>query len=248
MSDALIWGWIGLAVLIMPLQFVIAAPYGRHAKNNWGPEINNKAGWIIMEVVSLMAFLYYFLQGEGRTVIATFIAALYVLHYVHRSLIYPFMLRTGNKKMPVVIVIFAILFNVVNGSINGDYLGSHPEQYDPAYFMRPNFIIGLILFIIGAWINVRADYYLLSLRKSAPPNTYMIPKGGLFRWISCPNHFGEILEWTGFAVMCWSLPALAFAVWTASNLIPRAWQHHSWYQKKFENYPGRRKAVIPWLL
>jgi len=244
----MIWGWIGLAIVIMPLQFVIAAPYGRHANRKWGPEINNKAGWIVMEVVSLLAFLFFFWQGTGKTPASTFIAALFILHYIHRSLIYPFMLRTGNKKMPLAIVVFAILFNVVNGSINGDYLGSHPGQYDLAYFMRPNFIIGFIVFVIGAWINVRSDYYLLSLRKNVPPKTYVIPKGGLFNRISCPNHFGEILEWAGFAVLCWSLPALAFAVWTASNLIPRAWQHHRWYHKKFEDYPEGRKAVIPSIL
>lgn len=244
----MIWGWIGLAVLIMPLQFVIAAPYGRHSNRKWGPEINNKVGWIVMEVVSLLAFLYFFWQGTGKTPASAFIAALFIIHYVHRSLIYPFMLRTGNKKMPLAIVVFAILFNVVNGSINGDYLGSHPGQYDLGYFTRPNFIIGFIVFIVGAWINIRSDYYLLSLRKNAPPNTYVIPKGGLFNRISCPNHFGEILEWTGFAIIGWSLPALAFAVWTASNLIPRAWQHHRWYLRKFEDYPKGRKAVIPSIL
>jgi hypothetical protein len=33
---------------------------------------------------------------------------------------------------------------------------------------------------------------------------------------------GEILEWTGFAVACWSLPAAAFAFYTFCNLGPRA--------------------------
>jgi hypothetical protein len=33
---------------------------------------------------------------------------------------------------------------------------------------------------------------------------------------------GEILEWTGFAIACQSLPATAFAVYTFCNLFPRA--------------------------
>lgn len=33
---------------------------------------------------------------------------------------------------------------------------------------------------------------------------------------------GEIIEWIGFAVACWSLPAAAFAIYTIANLAPRA--------------------------
>ena len=75
-----------------------------------------------------------------------------------------------------------------------------------------------------------------------------MPKGGLFRYVSCPNHFGEIVEWAGFAVMCWNLPALSFAVWTAGNLIPRSLSHHRWYREHFPDYPAERKAVIPFVL
>ena len=70
----------------------------------------------------------------------------------------------------------------------------------------------------------------------------------MFRYVSCPNHFGEIVEWAGFAVMCWNLPALSFAVWTAGNLIPRALSHHRWYRERFPDYPPERKAVIPFVL
>jgi len=66
--------------------------------------------------------------------------------------------------------------------------------------------------------------------------------------VSCPNLFGEIVEWSGFAMMCWNLPALSFAIWTAANLIPRAISHHRWYRQRFADYPAARKAVIPFIL
>lgn len=50
--------------------------------------------------------------------------------------------------------------------------------------------------------------------------------GGMFTYVSGANFFGEILEWSGFAVLNWSLPALAFAVFTLFNIGPRALQHH----------------------
>ena len=48
----------------------------------------------------------------------------------------------------------------------------------------------------------------------------------MFEYVSCANYFGEIVEWSGFAVACWSLAACAFAFLTACNLVPRALSHH----------------------
>jgi hypothetical protein len=57
-----------------------------------------------------------------------------------------------------------------------------------------------------------------------------------------------MLEWAGFAVLTWSLPASAFAVWTVSNVLPRSLAHHKWYKSHFPDYPKNRKAVIPYIL
>ena len=38
---------------------------------------------------------------------------------------------------------------------------------------------------------------------------------------------------------------LAFAVFTAANLGPRARSNHSWYQENFPDYPEGRRALIP---
>ena len=248
MVDTWIWAWIGLALVLMPVQFIIAAPYGRHANTKWGPTMNSKAGWVIMELVALIAFAGSFLLGSGYSPVTIAISGLFILHYVHRSIIYPLMTRTGKKRMPIIIVLFAVVFNVVNGYINGDYLGDNADLYPGSYFLDARFVIGVLLFVVGAGINISSDYYLISLRKEGQDNKYYIPRGRLFRRLSCPNHFGEIVEWIGFAVMCWSLPGVAFAAWTITNLVPRAWQHHKWYRQKFADYPRERKAVLPWLL
>jgi len=105
----------------------------------------------------------------------------------------------------------------------------------------------VLIFVAGAFINQRADHLLIHLRKPGETG-YKVPRGFLFDYISCPNHFGEIVEWIGFAIMTWSLPGLSFAIWTAANLIPRALNHHEWYQETFDDYPKGRKAVIPSLV
>ncbi|MBK7956741.1 MAG: DUF1295 domain-containing protein [Bacteroidetes bacterium] len=75
-------------------------------------------------------------------------------------------------------------------------------------------------------------------------NKYYIPRGFLYRYISSPNYFGEMIEWIGFAVMSWSPAAAVFALWTIANLLPRAFANHRWYQEKFEDYPKERKAIF----
>ena len=210
--------------------------------------IPNRLGWILMELPSLIVFSFIFLFGKNQAQgLAWVFFALWVLHYTNRSLIYPFRTRTSGKQMPLLIALFAIFFNLVNASSNGLYFSSFSRNYSIDWLYDIRFILGSIFFAVGMLINLRSDRYLLRLRKKAK-NGYEIPRGGLFRYISCPNFFGEILEWTGFAIMTWSPAALAFALWTIFNLVPRAMEHHRWYRKTFPEYPSERKALIPFIL
>ena len=145
--------------------------------------------------------------------------------------------------MPLVIVCSALLFNGINGLVNGYFLGFVSQSSKEVLSL--NVMVGLIVFCLGMIINRHADKKLISLRKK--DQGYFIPKGGLFNYISCPNHFGEIVEWAGFAIIAWSVPALSFFIWTFCNLAPRALNHHQWYQSYFKDYPNNKKAVIPFI-
>lgn len=246
--------WIAVALILLPAQLLITAPYGRHSRASWGPMINNRWAWICMESVALFGFwaALVFL-AEPLSYMAWLAIAMWSVHYINRALIYPWRIHTGHKRMPVVVMLFAVLFNSVNSLVNGVFIGS--GQMEPAVQslvtgadtlqVRP--LTGLLVFVLGFCINLRADNVLLALRSSGDEG-YSIPRGGLFERVSCPNFLGEIIEWVGFAIFCWSLPALAFAVWTAANLVPRALAHHRWYRETFVEYPMQRKALIPALL
>lgn len=246
--NTLVWVWIGIAVILFPIQLYVTAPYGRHTSTRWGLLMDNRLGWIIMELVSPLVFGFLFLTGPvvKSTPMWVFFA-LWMLHYTNRSLIFPLRTRTTGKKIPLAIVLSAMGFNLVNGFLNGYWLGYLSDTYPEWWIADIRFVFGLLLFLAGMGINIYSDEILLRLRKPGERG-YKIPQGGLFRWISCPNHFGEVVEWTGFAFMCWSLPALSFAVWTASNLIPRALSHHRWYKQTFDHYPEERKAVLPFVV
>lgn len=246
--NLVVYIWIAMAIVIFPFVLKIVAPYGRHTTGRWGPLIDNRTGWILMESPALVFFAFMFLSGtnHGQTVPLIFFS-FWILHYVNRTIIFPFRLHTKGKKMPVTIVLSAFIFNLINAYINGYWLGSLAIKYDISWIRDPRFIAGCLLFIGGMLINMRSDNLLIHLRKPGETG-YAIPVKGLFAYISCPNHFGEIIEWCGFAIMTWSLPGLSFALWTMVNLIPRALQHHRWYKDKFANYPPDRKAVIPFIL
>jgi len=240
--------WTLLALAIVPTQFRVTAPYGRHARTDWGPMISNQLGWCLMELVSLVGFAGLFLAGPNvKTAPMWVFFALWTAHYANRSLIFPWRTHTQGKSIPVAIVGSAAVFNIVNAGLNGLYFGWFGDTYPTAWLTDPRFIVGLLIFATGAAINLWSDNRLIGLRAGGKQG-YTIPRGGLFERVSCPNHLGEIIQWWGFALMCWNLPALSFAIWTAANLIPRAVSHHAWYRRTFPDYPPNRRAVIPALL
>ncbi len=240
--------WTLAAVLLFPILLKITAPYGRHASNKWGPMIDNRLGWFLYESPSLIIFVTLLLTGgKSFTSPLWILFSIWTLHYIHRSIIFPLRTHTRGKKVPVMIVFSAIFFNTINAGLNGYWLGYVGPDYPDTWLTDPRFIIGAIVFITGLLINQFADKKLISLRKGGKTG-YFIPRGGLFNYISCPNFFGEIVEWTGFAIMACNFPALSFAVWTAANLIPRALSHHRWYKEYFKDYPKSRKAVVPFVV
>ena len=241
--------WMGIAFAVHVTMFFITAPFGRHTSDKWGKTVNNKLGWFIMEMPSLLIMLYFLFWGTNSFKSYVWILfVLWILHYVNRTLIFPLRIKPTEKKMPVFIVANAILFNMMNAGLNGYFLAelSTKEEYSENWITSPSFIIGFSLFIIGMLINWKSDSILINLRKKGDTG-YYIPKGFLFEYISSPNLFGEIVEWSGFAIMAWNLPALTFFVWTFANLIPRSKNHHDWLLKKFENYPKDRKKVFPFI-
>ncbi len=238
------WSAIAITIFFIFIFFNIKAPYGRHSNNNWGKMIPNHWGWFYMELPAFIIMpLIAFIGPSEKTELSWLLISLWTYHYFFRTLVFPFKLKTKNKKIPLLIVLSGMIFNGINGLLNGYFLGylSQPEES----MLSTHIIIGIILFSIGLIINRSSDRLLISLRKEK--SGYFIPKGGFFEYISCPNHFGEIVEWLGFAIIAWNLPALSFLIWTICNLIPRSLNHHMWYQEHFQDYPSNRKAIFPFI-
>ena len=234
--------WILIALIIFPINLIYKAPYGKHSTKKWGKTIDNKTGWVLMELPALITcpLIYYIIVDEIS--LSTGFIFIWITHYFNRTIIYPLKIKTKGKKIPIVIVASAFFFNIINGILNGYFIATTP--FESISFTC--ILIGFIVFIFGLYINISSDNTLIKLRTNQ--KGYVIPKGGLFNYVSCPNFFGEIIEWLGFAIMTFNLGSISFLIWTICNLVPRSKAHHKWYKENFENYPKKRKAVIPYLL
>jgi 3-oxo-5-alpha-steroid 4-dehydrogenase 1 len=235
---------VGIGVFI--LLFFVSAPYGQHIRKGWGPNINNKLGWFIMEVPTVTIYWIFYVISERKTQLMpiTFLS-IWMVHYGQRTFIFPLLIRP-KQPMPVTIITFGFTFNGINTYLQARWINTLSKPYNDHWIVSPFFIIGVSTFIIGFIINIHSDYITRNLRKPGE-EAYKIPYGGMFKWVSCPSYFGEITEWTGWAVMTWSLPGLVFMFWTFANLAPRARSHHKWYLSTFPEYPKNRKALIPFI-
>lgn len=240
-------GFFAMVVIMFVVVNYIIAPYGRHVKRGWGFGVAVREAWIIMESPALfvMALIYHIGQFHLLHV-PHVLLRFHQLHYIHRSLIFPFRMRADGKAMPVSVVVAGFLFNVYNSYVQARWI-SHYGSYPTSWLSSPQFLLGVTLFLGGFACNIWADNVLLNLRTDKEDRSYKIPKGFLYEYVTCPNYLSEVVEWLGWAIMTNSLAGFAFFVATLANLAPRAKAHHEWYYKKFSDYPKNRKALIPFI-
>ena len=244
----LVMAWMALAVVTFVALFFVTAPYGRFTRSGWGPRTSARWGWILMETPVLITFLVlYGLSDRRSNPVSLVLLVLWMAHYVHRSLIYPFRLHSSRPSVTLSVIGMAVAFNVGNGYLNGRYLFTLGAELQTSWLLDPRFIVGVLVFMGGYALNQHSDHVLIGLRRSGE-SAYKVPYGGAYKFISCPNYLGEMLEWAGWALACWNLGALAFFVWTVANLAPRAIRTHRWYRDKFPDYPTERKALLPFIV
>jgi 3-oxo-5-alpha-steroid 4-dehydrogenase 1 len=243
----LLLAWFGLAGAIFATLFFITAPYGRHARRGWGPTVGARFAWMLMEFPSWGTLTLLLLLRERPVGAAAMVLyALWMGHYAYRSLVYPFTLSSRAHRVPVLIILFGVVFNMGNGYLNGRSLFAFGPAYDLAWLGDIRFVAGALLFCTGLGIHLWADISLRRQRERAGGG-YIVPQGGLYSLVSSPNYLGEVIEWCGWALASWSLAGLSFAVWTIANLAPRAHAHRAWYRSTFTEYPSQRRRLLPFV-
>ena len=239
-----------LAAVVFVSLFFVDAGYGKFYNKKWGPSINNRIGWVLMEapVFFAMLLLWYFSDRRDDSIRLVFLL-IFEIHYFQRSFIFPFLIN-GKSKMPLAIIFSGVLFNTLNALMQGGWLFyvSPADYYGPDWLSGWKFMLGLAVFGIGMTINLHSDNIIRNLRKPGDTAHYF-PKGGMFNYVTSANYFGELLEWTGFAILTWSWAGLIFAWWTFANLGPRAARIYDRYKEEFpEEFESRKlKRIIPFI-
>lgn len=250
MYDWLLWGMAITAVIVFIALYKVEAGYGMLLTKKWGPTLPNRLGWILMEAPVFVVMTVLWAMSDRTwelTPLVFFIV--FQSHYFQRSFIFPFLLR-GKSRMPLSIMFMGVMFNTLNALMQGGWIFyfAPSDIYTPQWLMTPQFIIGATIFFTGMYVNIQSDKTIRNLRKPGDTGHY-IPRGGMFRYVSSANYFGEFTEWVGFAIMTWSVPGAIFALWTFANLTPRAAALHKAYELRFseEFTELKRKKIIPFI-
>ncbi|KNA21615.1 hypothetical protein SOVF_041540 [Spinacia oleracea] len=160
-------------------QFV-KAPYGRHVRSGWGPTLPSYISWFLMESPTIFFSLLTFPFGRHVSSLRSLsLLAVFLLHYSHRTFIYPLRLfrRETTIGFPIIISLIGFFFNLLNSYVQIRWISHYGDYVSDKWFWG-RFCVGLVVFVSGMAINVKSDLVLLGLK--AQGSGYKIPKGGLF--------------------------------------------------------------------
>lgn len=239
-----------LAIVVFISLYHVDAGYGKFYGPKWGPSLNNRLGWILMEAPVFVAMLLlWWLSDRRADGVRLVFLLLFELHYFHRSFVFPLQIR-GRSRMPVSIVLMGVLFNTLNALMQGGWIFyfSPADAYPASWLTSLPFLTGTLLFFAGMAVNIHSDSVIRHLRKPGDTAHYL-PKAGMFRYVTSANYFGEFVEWVGFAILTWSWSGAVFALWTFANLAPRAARIYELYSREFPDELDTHKTrrILPFI-
>jgi len=248
--DALFVAGMVFAALTAVSGAFVRTPYGRFGATGWGPALHPQVGWILMELPAPVAYLWFHLHGDrAYEPVRLMFLALWCVHYLNRGWLFPLRMRVRpGAGMSLAVVAIGMGVTTLHGYLNGAWIGGLGANLDAAWLRDPRFVVGIALYVGGFALNVLSDARLRALRERVVPGDYAIPRGGGFRWVSCPNYLGELIAWAGFAIATGSPGGLFVFAISAANLVPRAIETHRWYRDRFPDYPAERRAIVPFVL
>lgn len=237
------------------------APYGKLANNSLGSfHLPPRFGWWLMELPATVSFLATWAvtpsSGGVSPIVSWLLFAIWLRHYGNRGWYFPLSIRTAKgqtSSFNIVVSLIGACFTALHGHLNARMFRGLGAHYTADWLSDPRFLIGAVTYEFGFWVTVHSEHVMRELRPrggavSGP--RYKIPHGGAFAYVTNAQYFGELSAWLGFACLTWSLPGAAVFAISSFNLVPRAFQNHAWYLKKF---PGEyealgRRVLIPFVL
>ncbi|RLW13087.1 hypothetical protein DV515_00000006 [Chloebia gouldiae] len=145
------YGLMAVGAASALLLCFIPMPYGRYSSRRFGWLLPARPAWALQELPSFLVPLG--LAACGGAVAAArpnrVLLGCFLLHYVHRALIFPLLIREG-KPTPFFTFVLALLFCVFNGYLQGRSLTTY-AIYPPGWLGDSRFITGgMFEYVSGA--------------------------------------------------------------------------------------------------
>ncbi|KAJ0232596.1 3-oxo-5-alpha-steroid 4-dehydrogenase family protein [Hirschfeldia incana] len=145
-----------------------------------------------------------------------------------------------------------VAFTISSGYFSSTTLVLYSQSFTVG-LPQPDFDLkfsGVVMFVVGIVGNLYHHVLLAKLRtegEGGGKKEYKIPKGGLFGAIICPHYMFEILVFWGFFMISQTIYSLSWSMGTTFYLIGRSYATRRWYLSKFDDFPKRTKALIPFV-
>jgi steroid 5-alpha-reductase len=198
-----IWAMVAAAICSgLGLSF-IAAPYGKAVSKGWGPSVPAQVAWMVMESPNLWVPLLVFYGsaslGVQQLAITNNVNKLalfcFLLHYVNRTIVYPLRMASSQcTPMPLSVMLAAFVFCLWNGFNQSLSLIVFTTSSSTTSIFEVRCVVGFLVFLVGFYINVSSDIILINAKKvgdikaAGNANKYVIPTGGVFKYVSCGNY------------------------------------------------------------
>lgn len=161
--------------------------------------MNPKFAWMIMESpnlwISILVYIYRISDNIFDNIHNQILLSCFLVHYFNRSIIYPLCMDTSiSAPMPLSVMMAAFIFCLWNGANQSISLINVDIHQHRTMLGNMQFITGILIFMLGFYINKQSDQILLSQKLKAMKSNsktgikYVIPAGGMFEYVSCANY------------------------------------------------------------
>ena len=218
-----------------------------YSKFRGAGKINSRAGMFIIYFLPILTYLWYFFQGGApQSMYHLVLLVAFLFLFGKRCLEVLFLQRYSGGIGLTALILITFFYSAIA------YMASIWQNiYTPATVGSTTIYLstllpGLLIFLAGMWINFYHHLLLARLRKG-DNKEYTIPRGGLFRYVTCPHYLGEIIAWLGYAIMSKHLAVYGLVFIIICYLSARSFRTRIWYRNTFPDYPADRKALLPFI-
>ena len=143
-----------------------------------------------------------------------------------------------------------LLINILDARLTRIFLGQSTSTIEFKAFEVALSIASSIIFIYFWWKQYESNMIFINLRRNKTgavvTETHLIPRGGLFEYVSSPHMTSEVAMYATLYVLLHQNSSYIYCfAWVISNQFSNALLTHRWYKETFSDYPKQRKAFIP---